>query len=71
MIYITTKTILTLLNPFIFNVMVGVIISIWAGLVAENKARPDGFGYKVAEKAEFFYAYSGLVNSTNLVWFQW
>ena len=40
-------------------------------MVAENEAGTEGFGYAVAEKAEFLYTDDGLVASTNPLWLQW
>ena len=36
-----------------------------------NEDRPDVFGYTVADKMKLFYAYYGLIDSTNLVLLQW
>ena len=36
-----------------------------------NEDRPDRFGYTVADKMTLFYAYHGLIDSTNPVWLQW
>ena len=41
------------LPPWIFNLVVDVIARHWFGLVMEIDARPDGFGYTVAEKLDF------------------
>ena len=41
------------------------IIRHWVGLMVENKAGPDLFGYTVADKMTLFYAYYGLIDSTN------
>ena len=41
------------LSPLILNYMVDTIFRHWVGLVADNKAVPDGFGYTVTEKAFF------------------
>ena len=43
----------------------------WLGLMVDNEAVPEEFGYSVAYKAAFFYADGGLVASTNLLWIQW
>ena len=43
----------------------------WVGIVADNKAGPDGFGYMLVEKAELFYRYDGLIDSINQVWLLW
>ena len=51
--------------------MVDVIIRYWVGIMAENEVGPDGFGYTVADKMTLFYAYYGLIESTNPVWLQW
>ena len=48
-----------------------VIIRHWVGLIVENKAGPDGFGYTVADNMILFYEYYGLIESTNPVWLQW
>ena len=48
-----------------------VIIRHWFGLMVDNKAGPDGFGYTVADKMTLFYAYYGLIDSTNTVWLKW
>ena len=48
-----------------------VIIRYWVGIMVENEDRPDGFGYTVANKMKLFYAYYGLIDSTNSVWLQW
>ena len=47
------------------------IIRHWVGLMVDNEAGPDGFGYTVADKMTLFYAYYGLIESTNPVWLQW
>ena len=47
------------------------IIHHWVGIMVDNEAGPDGFGYMVAEKVTLFYAYYGLIESTNPVWLQW
>ena len=39
--------------------------------MVENEAGPDGFGYTVADKMTLFYAYYGLIESTDPVWLQW
>ena len=39
--------------------------------MADNKSITDVFGYTVAEKEVFFYAYKGLIASTVTVWMQW
>ena len=36
------------LHPCIFNIMVDTILCHWVGLVVENKACLEGFGYMVA-----------------------
>ena len=51
----------------IFNVVVDEIFFPWLGLTADNEARPESFGYTMAEKTEFFYVDDGLFASTNLV----
>ena len=51
--------------------MVDVIIRHWVVLMVENKAGPDGFGYTVVDKMTLFYAYYGLIDSTNTVWLKW
>ena len=51
--------------------MVDVIIRYWVGIMVENEDGPDGFGYTVADKMKLFYAYYGLIESTNPVWMQW
>ena len=48
-----------------------VIIRHWVGLMVENEAGTDGFGYTVADKMTLLYAYYGLIESTNTVWLQW
>ena len=48
-----------------------VIIRHWVGLMVDNEAGPDGFGYTVADKMTLFYAYYGIIDSTNMVWLQW
>ena len=48
--------------------MVDVIIRYWVGIMAENEDGPDGFGYTVADKMTIFYAYYGLIDSTNPMW---
>ena len=50
--------------------MVNVIIRYWVGIMVENEDGPDGFGYTVADKMTLFYAYYGLIDSTNPVWLQ-
>ena len=50
--------------------MVGVIICHWVGQMVYNEAGPDIFGYMVADKMTLFYAYYGLIDSTNPVWLQ-
>ena len=47
-----------------------VIIRYWVGIMVENEDGPDGFGYTVADKMTLFYAYYGLIDSTNPVWLQ-
>ena len=39
-----------------------VIVCHWVRLVVKNKARTEGFGYKVAEKASLFYVDGGLID---------
>ena len=39
--------------------------------MVEKEDGPDGFGYTVADNMTLFYAYYGLVDSTNPVWLQW
>ena len=51
--------------------MVDVIIRYWVGIMVENEDGPDGFGYTVADKMTLFYAYYGLIDSTNTVWLKW
>ena len=41
-----------------------VIIPHWVGLMVENEAVPDRFGYTVADNMTLFYAYYGLIDST-------
>ena len=48
-------------NPNIFNIITDVIYHNWLGLVAEDEAGMDGFGYAVSYKAAFLYADYGLV----------
>ena len=48
--------------------MIDVIICHWVCLMIENEARPDKFGYTVADRMTLFYAYYGVIDSTNLVW---
>ena len=45
-----------------------VIIPHWVGLMVENEAGPDRFGYTLADNMTLFYAYYGLIDSTNPVW---
>ena len=59
------------IKTLIINIVVDVIIRHWVGLMVENKAGPDGFGYTVADNMTLFYAYYGLVDSTNPVWLEW
>ena len=59
------------LPPRILNFMVDAIIRNWVGLVAENKAGPDGFGQMVADKVVLFYTDDGLIASTNTLCLQW
>ena len=47
--------------------MVDVIIRHCLGLMVDNEAGPDGFGYTVTDKITLYYAYYGLVESTNPV----
>ena len=47
--------------------MVDVIIYYWVGIMLENEEGTDGFGYTVADKMTLFYAYYGLIDSTNPV----
>ena len=47
--------------------MVDVIIRHCVCIFVDNEAGPDGFGYTVADKMILFYAYYGLVESTNPV----
>ena len=51
--------------------MVEMIIHHWVGLMVENKAGPDGFGYMVADKMTIFYAYYRQIGFNNTVWLQW
>ena len=51
--------------------MVDVIIRYWVGIMTENEYAPDGFGYTVADKMILFYAYYGLIDSTNTMWLKW
>ena len=51
--------------------MVEMIIHHWVGLMVENKAGPDGFGYTVADKMTIFYAYYSQIGFNNTVWLQW
>ena len=48
-----------------------VIIRYWVGIMVENEDGPDGFGYTLVDKMTLFYAYYGLIDSTNPVWLQW
>ena len=57
--------------PLIINIVVDVSIRHWVGIMVENEDGPDGFGYMVADKMTLFYAYYGLIDSTNTVWMQW
>ena len=59
------------IQSLIINIVVDAIIYHWVGIMAENEAGPGGFGYTVADKMTLFYAYSGLIDSTNTVWLQW
>ena len=59
------------LSPRTLNLLVEAIVRNWVGMVVENKAIPDGFGYVVADKLEFFYADDSLILSTNPVCMQW
>ena len=43
------------------------IIRYWVGIMVENEEGTDGFGYTVVDKMTLFYAYYGLIDSTNLV----
>ena len=40
------------LYPSNFNVLVDVIVCHWAGIMADNKAIPDGFRYMVLYKVD-------------------
>ena len=51
--------------------MVDTIYHHRVGIVADNEAGPDSFGYTVAENEELFYANDDLISSTNWVWLQW
>ena len=51
--------------------MVDVIIRYWVGIMVENEDGTEGFGYTVADKMKLFYAYYGLIDSTNMVWLKW
>ena len=51
--------------------MVYAMVRNWVGMVAKNKAAPDGLGFVVAEKAELFYAGKCMIFSTNPVWLHW
>ena len=51
--------------------MVDVIICHWVGIMVENEAGPDGFGYTVADKMKLFYTYYSLIESTNPLGLQW
>ena len=56
-----------IIKTLIINIVVDVIIRHWVGLMVDNEAVPDGFGYTVADKMKLFYAYYGLIESTNPV----
>ena len=47
------------------------IIRHCVGLMVENELETDGSGYTVADKMTLFYAYYGLIESTNPLWLQW
>ena len=59
------------IKTLFINIVVNVIILHWVGLMVENDAGPDVFGYTVADKMTLFYEYYGLVESTYPVWLQW
>ena len=48
-----------------------VIIRHWVSLTLDNNTGHDGFGYTVEDMMTLFYAYYGLIESTNMVWLQW
>ena len=58
------------IKTLFINIVVDVIIRHWVGIMVDNEAGPDGFGYTVAYKMTLFYAYYGLIESTNPVWLQ-
>ena len=59
------------IQPLIINIVVEVIIPHWVGLMVDNEAGPDGFGNTVVDNMTLFYAYYGLIDSTNPVQMQW
>ena len=56
------------LSPRIFNIFFNTIVQHWAGLMVDNKVKPEGFGHDMTEKSTLFYAENGLVASINMVW---
>ena len=59
------------LSPRILNYVVNAIVCNQVGLVVENKAIPDRFGYTVAQKSVLFYTENSLLVYINLVWLHW
>ena len=59
------------ISPQIFNSVVDAIVHHWFGIVEYSEAVPYGFGYMLEERAATFYAYDGLIESTNLMWLHW
>ena len=60
-----------LILPLIINIVVYVIIRGWVCMMVDNADGNDRFGYTVADNMKLFYAYYGLLESTNPVWLQW
>ena len=58
------------IEPLIINIVVNVIIPHWVGILVDNEAGSDRFGNTVADKMALFYAYYGIIDSTNPVWLQ-
>ena len=55
------------LIPTIFNLVVDAVVCHWVSLVAGGAGGQDGWGRAVLLRANFFYAYYGLVTSTDSV----
>ena len=58
------------LSPTIFNVVVDSVVHHWVTLVVKDAEKRGGRGWEGRHQAALFYAYGGMVASSDPLWLQ-